>query len=325
MKPMKVAVIGVGIMGSHHARVYRQLPAVDLIGLAEIDPMNAKRAADEFGLSPHDDYRKMLESLRPQIVSVAVPASLHEEIVIASLEAGADVIVEKPIAVTPAEAARMIACAHRLGRQLMVGHIERFNPIIQILKNEVDSQQLGQVYQMVCRRSSPFPERVRDVGVVLDTAVHDLDIISFVSGQAPVSVFAETNHYLRQEHEDTLFGILHYKNTFRGILDINWLSAHKTREIFAYTEDGVLHADIAAQTLALHGKDGRLSMRPVPLQNPLKSELQYFLHSVQKGIPVLEGSTHDAFSALCVAQALLESGRAHQLRQIPVVSEELLI
>jgi UDP-N-acetylglucosamine 3-dehydrogenase len=318
-----VAVIGLGVMGSHHARIYGEIASAKLVGLAEIDPDRAKKASRDFGVFAYLDYREMLESVRPQVVSICVPAYLHEELTIACLEAGADVILEKPIATTLEAGARMIVCARRLGRQLMVGHIERFNPIIQILKKEIQGPRLGKLHQIVCRRSAPFPSRVKDVGIVLDTAIHDLDVISFLSGRMPMQVFAETDHYLHGEHEDTLLAVLYYKNNFRALLDVNWLTPIKTRAILVYAENGLLHADTVAQTLFFYGRDQSITLLPVSHHDPLRSELQSFLQAVEHKT-LLEVPIQDSFSALYLAQAVLESGRDHQMKDISFTAEPLI-
>jgi UDP-N-acetylglucosamine 3-dehydrogenase len=323
MKMVTAAVIGVGVMGSHHARIYGEIAAVKLIGLAEIDPLKAKMVSENFGVFAYTDYQKMLEVLHPQVVSVCVPASQHEEVTIACLEAGAHVIVEKPIATTLEAAARMIVCARRLGRQLMVGHIERFNPIIQVLKNEIDGPRLGKLHQIICRRSAPFPSRVQDVGVVLDSAIHDLDVISFLGHQTPVQVFAEIDHHLHGQHEDTLFSILYYENNFKVLLDVNWLAPIRTREIMIYADHGLLHADTINQTLFFHGNEGITTLLPLPRYDPLKFELQSFLRTVE-GETSLEISIQESFSALYLALAIFESGREHQMKHISLTTDSLM-
>jgi UDP-N-acetylglucosamine 3-dehydrogenase len=317
------AVIGVGVMGSHHARIYGEIAAVKLIGLAEIDPLKAGIVSENFGVFAYTDYQKMLDTLHPQVVSVCVPASLHEEVTIACLEAGAHVIVEKPIATTLEAAARMIVCARRLGRQLMVGHIERFNPIIQALKNEIDGPRLGKLHQMICRRSAPFPNRVQDVGVVLDSAIHDLDVLSFLSHQTPVQIFAETDHHLHGQHEDALFAVMYYENNFKALLDVNWLAPIRTREILLYAENGLLHANTINQTLFFHGREGAGTPIPLPQHDPLKFELQSFLRAVEGEIS-LEISIRESFSALYLALAILESGREHQMKHISLTADSLM-
>jgi len=194
MKParsLKAAVIGVGAMGRHHARVYTALPTTALVGVADADADRAAQVASTYAVPAYSDYRDMLESERPDLVTVAVPTSLHQAVAVHAMESGAHVLVEKPIAATIGEAKAIIDRADALGRKLMVGHIVRFDPAIQALKQHLDAGELGRIFQIVCRRVGPFPARVRDVGVVIDLAPRDLDVMRFVSADEPIRGYAE--------------------------------------------------------------------------------------------------------------------------------------
>uniref|UniRef100_UPI002ADDE5FD Gfo/Idh/MocA family oxidoreductase n=1 Tax=Thermoflexus sp. TaxID=1969742 RepID=UPI002ADDE5FD len=153
---MKVAVIGVGSVGAQHARIYSELPGVKLVAVADPDPERVGMVAVRYGASLYTDYRQMLEKERPDAVSVAVPTALHEQVGLDALEAGAHVLIEKPIADTLEGARRLIDRARELGRQLMVGHVVRFNPAMQALKRKLEAGELGRVFQIFCRRIGPF-------------------------------------------------------------------------------------------------------------------------------------------------------------------------
>jgi predicted dehydrogenase len=154
---MKVAVIGVGSMGRNHARVYSELAEAELVAVSDADPKLADSLAQKFGARFYTDYRELLEKEKPAAVSIAVPTVLHEEVGMAALEAGAHVLMEKPIAATVEAGRRLIVKAKDVGRQLMVGHIVRFNPAIQALKQKLDAGELGRIFQVFCRGTVSCP------------------------------------------------------------------------------------------------------------------------------------------------------------------------
>src|SRR5262249_7474728 len=156
------------------ARVYRDLDGARLVAIADSDPETARRVGERHGVTAYVDHRELLERERPEAVSVVVPTSGHCAVVMDALDAGCHVLVGKPIASRVEEGERMTAAARSRGRVLTVGHIERFNPAILELRQRLESGALGRPYQMHARRLGPFPQRIRDVGVVVDLATHDL-------------------------------------------------------------------------------------------------------------------------------------------------------
>jgi UDP-N-acetylglucosamine 3-dehydrogenase len=330
---LTVAVIGVGSMGRNHARVYSELPEAHLVGVVDSDSETAKRVGQVFGVPGYQDYQQMLETLRPQVVTIAVPTALHEEVTMAAMEAGADVLVEKPIAATLDEGQRLIQRARELKRQLMVGHIVRFNPAIQALKQKLEKGELGRIYQIVSRRAGPFPARIRDVGVVIDLAPHDLDLMRFLTGLNPLRVYAETEQRIHTDHEDLLLALLRFPDNVSGMLEINWLTPTKVREVLVLGERGLLRVDDLTQDLYFYENAQASSLPWSSLQNikgvsegsmtrfalqryePLKAELQAFLRAIQGGGP-MPVSGEDGLAALRLALALVESGQTHSI--VPV-------
>lgn len=327
---MRVAVIGVGSMGVHHARIYSELPDVKLVAVADTDPQRAKAVAARYGARPYTDYRRMLEKERPDAVSVAVPTALHESVGLDALEAGAHVLIEKPIAATPEGARRLIDRARQLGRQLMVGHVVRFNPAIQALKRKLEAGELGRVFQIFCRRIGPFPTRIRDVGVVIDLAPHDLDVMRFLLGSEPTRIYAETEQRIHTEHEDLLWGVLRFPEGVVGVLELNWLTPVKVRETIVLGERGMFRVDDLNQDLYFY-ENGQAADLPWPaLQTlrgvsegcmirysiqryePLRAELEAFIGALKDGRPV-PVSGEDGLAALRLALALVESGKTHQV------------
>lgn len=327
---MKVAVIGVGSMGRNHARVYSELAEAELVAVSDADSKQAESIAEKFGAHAYTDYHELLEKEKPDAVSIAVPTVLHEEVGIAALEAGAHVLMEKPIAATVEEGQRLIAKAQSLGRQLMVGHIVRFNPAIQALKQKLAAGELGRIFQVFCRRAGPFPARIRDVGVVVDLAPHDVDLMRFLTDADPIRVYAETEQRLHTNHEDLLWGVLRFADGVTGSLEINWLTPTKVRETLVLGERGMFRVDDLTQDLYFyenaHAKDvqwatlqalkgvseGSMIRYAIPRFEPLKAELQSFLKAIQDGKPT-PVSGNDGLAALRISLALVESGQTHKV------------
>ncbi len=327
---MKVAVIGVGSMGRNHARVYSELAEAELVAVSDADAKQAGAIAEKFGVRAYTDFREMLAKEKPEAVSIAVPTVLHEEVGMAALEAGAHVLMEKPIAATVEEGQHLIAKAKSVGKQLMVGHIVRFNPAIQALKQKLTAGELGRIFQVFCRRAGPFPSRILDVGVVVDLAPHDVDLMRFLTGADPIRVYAETERRLHTNHEDLLWGVLRFADGITGSLEINWLTPTKVRETLVLGERGLFRVDDLTQDLyffenelaknvqwtaleTLKGvSEGSMTRFAIPRFEPLKAELQSFLKAVhdEKPVPV---SGEDGLAALRISLALVESGQTHKV------------
>ena len=327
------AVIGVGSMGQHHARVLAELPNAELVAVADSNPETAARVATKYGIRPYTDYRKLVKEQQPEAISIVVPTALHEEVATGALEAGAHVLVEKPIAATLEEGQRLINLARTMNRQLMVGHIVRFNPATQMLKQKLEAGELGRIFQIFCRRSGPFPARIRDVGVVVDLAPHDIDVMRFLTGLDPLRVFAETERRIHTDHEDMLWGLLRFPNGVAGALEINWLTPTKIREILVLGERGLFRVDDLTQDLYFYENaqangefwpalqtlkgvsEGKMVRYAIKREEPLKAELRAFIEAVENNSPV-PVSGEDGLTALKLALALVESGQKHQVIEV---------
>jgi predicted dehydrogenase len=323
---LKAAVIGTGAMGQHHARVYNQMLATRLVGVADADPETSERVAQLYFAPAYTDHRRLLEEIQPEVVTVAVPTEFHYRVALDALEASCHVLIEKPIAATEEQAQELIARANALERKLMVGHIVRFDPAVQELKKRLGTGELGRTFQVRCRRLGPFPARIRDVGVVIDLATHDLDMMRYLTGQEAVRVYAETEQEIHSAYEDILVGSVRLADGTIGILDINWLTPTKIRELTLTGEKGMFLVDHLTQDLYFYENadlnnerwstisllrgvsEGRMIRYPVHKYEPLKAELEAFVQAVIDNAPVpIDGQ--DGLMALRLAQALVQSGR----------------
>ncbi len=330
---IKVAVIGVGSMGRNHARVYSELPEANLVAVSDPNKDALQSVTERFNVRPFTHYQEMLATEQPEAVSIAVPTAMHEAVAKDCLEAGAHILVEKPISATVTQGQNMIKMAHHYNRKLMIGHIVRFNPAIQQLKTKLENGDLGRIFQIVCRRVGPFPARIRDVGVVIDLAPHDLDVMRYITGQEPIRVYAETERRIHTDHEDLILGLLRFPDGLTGALEINWLTPTKVREVLVLGERGMFRVDDLTQDLYFYENasvdgnfwpalrtlkgvsEGSMTRFALHRYEPLKAELQAFLHAVieDKPVPV---SGKDGMAALRLAQALVESGLSHRVIEV---------
>lgn len=326
---LRAAVIGVGSIGANHARVFADLAGVSLVGVADSDFPTAQAIARRYGTRAYEHFEQLVDEQKPDLVTVAVPTYLHREVGMCIIERGIHVLIEKPIALTVADGQALIDAAAAQRVSLMVGHIERFNPSVVALKAHLAAGELGRVFQMDARRQGPFPERVRDVGVVVDLAVHDLDVMRYVSGAEINRVYAETQGHVHSEHEELLTGLVRLTNGAVGTLTISWLTPTKIRELYVTGERGMFRLDYLTQDLfffenalaagpewetmsVLRGvSEGRMIRYPIAKKEPLRAELEAFVAAVRDGLPA-PVSGADGLQALTLAHLLVQSGLEHR-------------
>ncbi len=326
---LRAGVVGLGMMGRNHVRVYDEvLTDVDLVAVADPDPDALRRATTGRAAHGHADPARMFAEERLDLVSIVAPTSLHRQVTLDALASGANVLVEKPIASDRPEAEAMIEAARRAGRILTVGHIERFNPVIRELRRRLAAGELGRIFQVKATRLGPFPARIRDVGVVLDLAPHDIDVMRFLLGSEPVRLYAETEQRIHTDHEDLFNGILKFANGVIGVLDINWLTPTKRRTLTVTGERGMYVADYINQDLFYYANpdatqvwerpgpdesrmatsvsEGEMARRSIRRQEPLAVELAEFAQAVRSGGPP-PVDPRDAMIALLLARKMVEA------------------
>ncbi len=309
---IRVGVIGTGAMGQNHVRIYSEMDGVELVGISDIDKKRVEAMATQFKTKAFTDYKKMLaEGL--DAVSVVVPTKLHKQVVLDALDAEVHVLVEKPIADTTENADMMIAAAKKAGKILMVGHIERFNPAVIKLKEIIDSGALGKIVSISTKRVGPYNPRIRDVGVILDIGVHDIDVISYLYGKRINSVFAVAGADIHS-FEDHASIILRMNHNFAGVVETNWLTPHKVRQLTAIGVKGVAYLDYIKQTVQLHDNQW-IRKAKIEQSEPLKNELVCFIDCVIAGKtpnPCGEDGKH----ALEVAMAAIRSYEEGRLIEV---------
>lgn len=329
---IKTAVIGVGSMGKNHARINWALPDVDLVGIADFNHETAQRIASKYGTKAYFNHRELLDEAKPDAVTLAVPTIYHHEIALEIIDRGIPLLIEKPIAFTIEEGQDIIDKAREKNVKLMIGHIERFNPAITTLKKIIAAGELGRIFQMDARRQGPFPARISDVGVVVDLAVHDLDVMRFVSQNEVIRVYAETEKHIHSKYEDLLAGLVRFKDGIIGTLTINWLTPTKIREFIVTGERGLYRCDYLTQDLYffenpettgsewehlrhLRGvREGKMVRHVIAKKEPLRAEQEAFIHSVINNSPV-PVTGEDGLRALELAKTIVLSGTEHQIKE----------
>jgi len=332
--PLRAAVIGLGSMGANHARVLADLDGVELVAVADADPARCAKATAGRPIRSFPDAESLLSATSPQVVSVVVPTQLHEQVAKAVIASGAHLLVEKPLAANVASAHAIATAAHHAGVILTVGHIERFNPAIQELKHRLEAGQGGAVVQLRARRVGPFPHRIRDVGVIHDLAPHDIDIMRFLLGEEVESVYGDARRHITTEFEDLFVGTLRFRGGALGILEINWLTPTKRRELEVLCERGMFVVDYAAQSLAFYENyaasaregsiasvtEGPMTRYPIASREPLRVELEAFRDAILAGGPP-PVDANAGIAALAVVEAFVQSaehGQPVQLQSLAV-------
>jgi UDP-N-acetylglucosamine 3-dehydrogenase len=325
---LRAGVIGLGAMGANHARVLAEVAGVRLAAVADPDPARIDAVARGRTVRGYADAARMLAEERLDFVTVAVPTRAHVDVGALAIERGVPLLVEKPLAATLDEGVRLRDLAAARGVLLSVGHIERFNPAVLALKERLRAGELGRVFQVHARRVGPFPHRVRDVGVVLDLAPHDIDVMRFLLDSEIARVQAETEQRINTEREDMLSGLLRFANGVVGVLDVNWLTPTKIRELSVLGERGMFVVDYLSRELTFYENDfeprdqpggwaarhlkgvseGPVHRLKVEKREPLRVELEAFARSVREGAPPAV-TPDDGLAAMAAAEALVRAAR----------------
>lgn len=325
--PLRVAIVGAGAMGANHLRVLRDFDERDVtvVGIAESFPETLARAERIFHVPGFADYGEMIERTAPDLVVVVTPTVTHFEVASFVLQRGCHTLVEKPIARTAQEALDLVELSQAKGVVFAVGHVERFNPAVRRLKQLLEEQTLGEIYQLHARRLGPFPPRIRDVGVTLDLATHDLDVMRFVTGSHVESVYAQTRQLVRHDFEDLLLGMLRFDSGALGMLDVNRLTPTKARELTVTGERGMFYLNYLTQELTFTENDyepsawgqmgslagvgdGVMTRYKVHKAEPLRLEYEDIFRAIREGAhPGVTGE--DGLAALAIAQDILESAQ----------------
>lgn len=305
MKKLGVAVIGTGFWGKNHARVYKELETTNLVAICDVNAERAKAIADQFGVKAYTSSARMLQNKEVEAVSVCTWSTMLAKEALKALHAGKHVLVEKPMATNTKQAEGLLKAADENGLHLTVGFLMRFIPGLQVIREAVASKKIGDLVSASAKRVSQWPERIGDVGVVKDTAIHDIDIMRYISGQDAVSVYAKTGNMRHRQFEDYAQIMMAYEGGGSAFIESNWLTPYKIRTLTVTGTDAIMRLDYITQELWIENAKETLQPR-LPFQEPLKMELKHFAECItEKKKPLVSG--RDGLKALEIAMAALES------------------
>lgn len=321
--PLRVGLVGLGSMGRNHLRILTGRADCRVVAVADpVAEARASAAAVAPEASLFADPLALVAEVEVDALVVASPTTAHAEIALTAVERGIPVLVEKPLAASVEEAAEILRASRSRGVPVAVGHVERFNPAVRELGRRLADGWLSTIYAITSRRAGPFPARIRDVGVTIDLATHDVDILSWIAGERPARVYAETAQRIHTDHEDLLFGLLHFPSGATGMLDVNWLTPAKRRQLVVVGEEGMFELDYLTQRLTFTRSpdvahptlirgyaptfEGPVVEIPVEAVEPLAAELDAFLGVVRTGgEPLVDAE--DGLWAVAIASSLLRS------------------
>jgi UDP-N-acetylglucosamine 3-dehydrogenase len=317
--PLRLGLAGLGSMGRNHLRVISSHPDTILAAVADPTADVLEAAVAQTRARGFADPLVMIATAELDGVVVAAPTNNHSALALAAIERGLPVLVEKPLAATVDDAIAIVAAARKRGVRVQVGHVERYNPAVLEMGRLIRAGWLSTIYAITSRRAGPFPARIRDVGVTIDLGTHDVDMLSWIAGERPVRVYAETSQRIHATHEDLAFGLMHFPSGATGFLDVDWLTPAKRRSLVAVGEEGMFELDYLTQRLTFTRSNverpqtiagyattftGDVAEIPVVSVEPLRAQLDEFVRVLRTGDrPYVDGE--DGLWAVAIANALL--------------------
>jgi len=328
---INVAVIGVGNMGWHHARIYSELPEAKLVAVADLNETVCQKAARQYNTKYYLDYRELLEKESIEAVSIAVPTSLHKMVALDCISRNVAVLIEKPIAGTLEDSQAIIEAATANNTPITIGHIERFNPAVQKLKELIVTQKLEQITSVVARRVGIYPPQIKDADVIVDIAVHDIDVCNFILDRLPSRIHARAGRALNGDRADFATLFMDYGEA-EIFIQVNWITPVKIRELNVTAINGYAELNYLTQKLKLYEsnyertfdsfgdfvvKFGTPNIQEVNVQKgePLKIELNQFLASLMSARP-MSVTAEDGLIALKIALKAIESCQRNEIVEV---------
>ncbi|MGB9958968.1 MAG: Gfo/Idh/MocA family protein [Candidatus Bathyarchaeales archaeon] len=311
MKKIGVAVIGAGFWGKNHARVFKELEETELIAVCDINGEKAKSLAKQFGVEAYTNVGKMLRRTDIEAVTVCTWSTSLAKEALKALKAGKHVLVEKPMAANSRQAEKLLNTAEKEGLHLTVGFLMRFIPGIQYIKEGIEKRTIGELVCATAKRVSQWPERIGDVGVVKDLAIHDIDIMRYLFGFDPVCVYAKAGNMKHKRFEDYAHIMLTFEGGKNAFIESNWLTPYKTRVLVVTGSEAIAKLDYITQELTIENAKETVQPR-LPWQEPLKLELRHFANCIlNKENPLVTGM--DGLKAIKIAEAALKSSKTGKL------------
>jgi len=297
---LKVAVIGTGNMGINHVRTYASIKEVDFVAVSDLNQELGEKVAQDFNVKYYGDYEELLRHEKVDIVSICVPTKYHYQVAKNAMKYKVNILLEKPITMDVDEAKDLLAIAKQMSVKLLVGHIERFNPAVQKVKELIDAGELGDIIAIIARRVGGFPPQISDANIAVDLSIHDIDIVNYLLKDLPkeVSVNKQRNHITKRE--DSVEFFLKYKKA-SAYLQANWVTPVKIRKLNVTGKEGYLEMDYIDQSIEFYksnykkfkkkfsdftdfvltfSEPEKIEMK-IEKKEPLKEEILYFIDCVK--------------------------------------------
>jgi len=310
---LRTGVIGVGSMGQNHARIYYE--NANLVGVADLNKEAVKKVTERYNTKYYTDHKKLLKNV--DAVSIAVPTVLHYKVAMDAIEAGKHILIEKPICDNVVDGEKLVKRADEQGVVLAVGHVERHNPVVRFAKEALKKKRFGNVISIAARRVSLYPARIKDVSVVLDIGIHDIDVIRYLTGSEIKTVYALAGKTGNTKFEDYANILLSFNNNISGFVEVNWLTPMKVRKLSLTCTKNFVEADYMNQSVRISSSklvgydvtdlfktSFEFDEREMFLkkEEPLKNEIIDFMNAIKKKRkPLVTGN--DGLKALQIALA----------------------
>ncbi|MBI2184837.1 MAG: Gfo/Idh/MocA family oxidoreductase [Thaumarchaeota archaeon] len=303
----RIGVIGTGGWGKNHLRVLYELEA--LAAICEIDKQKLAFYTKRYQAKGYSNVDQMVSEEKLDGVVICTPTSTHHQIASKAMEKGLAAFVEKPLTYSSSEGDKLVSLAKSKRVHLVVGYIERFNPAVSELAKVLEKGELGQTLLLEFHRENRWPPHIKDVGIILDTSVHDIDTARWLFKEEPKEVFARTGRVMGN-HEDFATMILSFSGKKTAFIASNWVTPKRVRQLSAVCTNGTATVDFISQELRLDDASGTRIPR-IEKQEPLTLELRNFIDSVEgRTKPVVEG--YDAVQTTKVAEAALKSAQTEE-------------
>lgn len=300
---MKIAQIGIGGWGKNHARVLSQLGV--LAAICDADQNRAKEAGQKYGVNYYTSLDAMLEE-DIDAVFVCTPTATHFEIATKIIQKKKSVFVEKPMTYNSEEGVQLLELARKNGVLLTCGYIERFNPVVESVKDFVKSKKYGELIMLEFHRENRMPLHIKDVGIIYDTSVHDIDTAMWLFDDTPEVVFARSGK-IRHDHEDFATIMLGFKDNKVAIISSNWITSARIRNFNAVCTEGIVSGDFLSQEVKIQ-KDQQIETLTKEKQEPLTLEIKSFLGALERKVN-LRVRPEDAVNVTKIAEAALLSSK----------------
>jgi predicted dehydrogenase len=301
---MKVAQIGTGGWGKNHIRILSQLGV--LTAVCDADKERSKEYSEKYSVNSYDSVDALVDSENFDAAFICTPTSTHSQIANQLIQKKKNVFIEKPLTYLSEEGEDLLELAKKNNVIMTCGYIERFNPAVDLVKNYVKSKKYGELVMLEFHRENRMPLHIKDVGIIYDTSVHDIDTAMWLFDDTPQVVFARAGS-INHEHEDFATIMLGFKDNKVAIISSNWITPTRVRNFNAVCTEGIISSDFISQEVRIETKNDSEIPRKEK-QEPLQLEIQNFLGAIE-GKNELRVKPEQAVNVTKIAEASLLSSQ----------------